>query len=568
MKKIFLSLFLVFAVSSVYGPCFSFRLNAETTDTLAGLAALKGADMTLYSLYNDNLAHDRDKAMEYAELFLSRVDSSSLSPLLAPLYEELASWYELSRYKFSKAIQFREKLLEIYRGQSDGYKEAVTEYNLAKLYLKLGRYDKTLALASKASRFFEEKSDYMVQMMECYKLLGVVYATCRDYGKSDEYFQEYAKAARIIGDSVRLFIGMNNTAAFASSVGDTTKTIRLLEESIELSKRVRDTSWLVKLYINAAAAYTDSHRYDTAEEYLRKASPLVNTDELWGHWWLNYGSLYIAKEDYQSAVKAFEKAASYYSKGEFYTILPGIYATLNELYAGMGDTVMAYRNLSSMYDVESNVDKDVMLLELFREKNEIELSKERESLEFDREKSRLFGTIALFAIIVAVLAVSLILGKRASAIKKEEIEVAKSREISEIKKNQQFRTDMILRGAIDKLQGLALEAKTSSERNRINTIIGELRNSKDEDSWKEVEQYVPEFNSTFFKNLIKDFPDLSINESRLCVFLNRNLSTKQISEITRQSPESINVARTRLRKKLGLTGNDMSIQEFLRKYNQ
>lgn len=58
MKKIFLSLFLVFAVSSVYGPCFSFCLNAETADTLAGLAALKGADMTLYSLYNDNLAHD------------------------------------------------------------------------------------------------------------------------------------------------------------------------------------------------------------------------------------------------------------------------------------------------------------------------------------------------------------------------------------------------------------------------------------------------------------------------------------------------------------------------------
>lgn len=29
MKKIFLSLFLVFAVSSVYGPCFSFRLNGK-----------------------------------------------------------------------------------------------------------------------------------------------------------------------------------------------------------------------------------------------------------------------------------------------------------------------------------------------------------------------------------------------------------------------------------------------------------------------------------------------------------------------------------------------------------
>lgn len=75
---------------------------------------------------------------------------------------------------------------------------------------------------------------------------------------------------------------MNNTAAFASSIGDTTKTIRLLLESIELSKRVRDTSWLVKLYINAVAAYTDSHQYDVAEDYLYKAAPLIKTTEIWG----------------------------------------------------------------------------------------------------------------------------------------------------------------------------------------------------------------------------------------------------------------------------------------------
>lgn len=208
-----------------------------------------------------------------------------------------------------------------------------------------------------------------------------------------------------------------------------------------------------------------------------------------------------------------------------------------------------------------------MLIELFKEQNEIELSREREQMELDRSRQKMTVLSVVFVIIAVTLSVALILRKGAFEIKKKELQIENDREISEVKKNQQFRTDMILRGAIEKLQELSVEAKTSAVRARINAIIGELRNSKDEDSWKEVEQYVPEFNSAFFKNLIKDFPDLTVNESRLCVFLNRNFSTKQISEITRQSPESINVARTRLRKKLGLTGSDMSIQEFLRKYD-
>lgn len=233
---------------------------------------------------------------------------------------------------------------------------------------------------------------------------------------------------------------------------------------------------------------------------------------MWGHYWMNYGSLYIAREDWPKAIEAFENAADCYSEGEFYTILPGIYATLDWLYSSVGDTLKAYRSLSAMCDIERKLGKDEMLLELFREKNEIELSKEREVLDAARERSRLIGAIVIFAIVAAVLAVSLLLRRRAFRIKQKEVEIANSEEISQIKRNQQFRTDMILRNAIEKLQELAVEAKTSAERNKINTVIGELRNSKDEDSWKEVEQDVPEFNSPFFKNLIKDFPDLTVNE--------------------------------------------------------
>ena len=53
----------------------------------------------------------------------------------------------------------------------------------------------------------------------------------------------------------------------------------------------------------------------------------------------------------------------------------------------------------------------------------------------------------------------------------------------------------------------------------------------------------------------------------LCALLNMNMTTKEISEITRQSPHSINIARARLRSKFNLTGKTTSLQEFLSRYN-
>lgn len=119
----------------------------------------------------------------------------------------------------------------------------------------------------------------------------------------------------------------------------------------------------------------------------------------------------------------------------------------------------------------------------------------------------------------------------------------------------------------DKLSLLESQVKDSDVKDKINIIRNELKGAKDDSEWKEFARYIPEFDGPFYKNLTKAFPNLSINESRMCVLLNRNLSTKQISAITGQKPESINIARTRLRKKLGIAGNPISIQEFLRRYD-
>jgi DNA-binding CsgD family transcriptional regulator len=57
---------------------------------------------------------------------------------------------------------------------------------------------------------------------------------------------------------------------------------------------------------------------------------------------------------------------------------------------------------------------------------------------------------------------------------------------------------------------------------------------------------------SFFDNLKKKFPDLSQSDLKLCALISLNLSSKDMAELMGISPESVKMARHRLRKKLDL----------------
>ena len=68
-----------------------------------------------------------------------------------------------------------------------------------------------------------------------------------------------------------------------------------------------------------------------------------------------------------------------------------------------------------------------------------------------------------------------------------------------------------------------------------------------------------------YRNLNEKFPNLTENEKKLCALLRLDMNTKDIASITRQNPSSIEVARTRLRKKLNISNTDISLNNFLAK---
>jgi FixJ family two-component response regulator len=81
----------------------------------------------------------------------------------------------------------------------------------------------------------------------------------------------------------------------------------------------------------------------------------------------------------------------------------------------------------------------------------------------------------------------------------------------------------------------------------------ELKQELSANTWKQFEIQFSEVHPGFQERLIGRFPDLTPNERRLCSFIRLSMNSREIVALTRQSGKSIEVARTRIRRKMNLT---------------
>jgi DNA-binding response OmpR family regulator/DNA-binding CsgD family transcriptional regulator len=96
----------------------------------------------------------------------------------------------------------------------------------------------------------------------------------------------------------------------------------------------------------------------------------------------------------------------------------------------------------------------------------------------------------------------------------------------------------------------------------IYDLIGATNRQLNDNVWENFEQQFSLVYSDFYNALGSRFPNLSLTERKLCSLLRMNLSSKEIANITFQEPSSVDVARYRLRQKLGL-GKDDNLVLFL-----
>lgn len=101
-----------------------------------------------------------------------------------------------------------------------------------------------------------------------------------------------------------------------------------------------------------------------------------------------------------------------------------------------------------------------------------------------------------------------------------------------------------------------LECEEDGKSQKLNRIISDMNASYKNIDWSSFQNRFEELHLSFFKKLGKQFPSLSPSEQKLIAYIKLGFSSKEISILTSNTVESVHVARSRLRKKLGLSPSD------------
>ena len=130
---------------------------------------------------------------------------------------------------------------------------------------------------------------------------------------------------------------------------------------------------------------------------------------------------------------------------------------------------------------------------------------------------------------------------------------------------QVVKKNKTLNGIIQKLKEMdngSINEETKFQLNKLKKHVAKEINN--DNSWKDLEKHVKNVHFEFLKRLKEQYPTISPRELDLSTYLLLNMSTKEIAEVMNISKGGVELARYRLRKKIGLSRKE-NLTGFLMK---
>lgn len=133
-----------------------------------------------------------------------------------------------------------------------------------------------------------------------------------------------------------------------------------------------------------------------------------------------------------------------------------------------------------------------------------------------------------------------------------------------------IRKNEILTEILNDLKSLEGGIKKSEDSKHLQSQITEMsksikENIETDNNWTRFEENFDIVYENYLKRLAKEFPNLTVNDKRLCAYLKMGLSSKDISPLLNLSVRSVEMARYRLRKKIELDRDD-NLTDFLQRF--
>ncbi len=446
---------------------------------------------------------------------------------------------------------------------------------IGSIYLRLDSYNKSLEYYFKSLKIFREIQDknYTSTVLNN---LGSVFSDQKNFEKAIAYYTEALSIAEANNDTAKKELCLSNIASALSTSGELEKAKKMMLNAMLLHKDEELNNWYGTNVMNLSIVYSRLNQYDSASILYQKAMSIfnqLNDESNKALFHLNYGNFFLDLEDFEKSILnariAFDKSREF----GFPDITWKSAKLLRENYTALNKLEEALRY--SLIEIEL---KD----SLYLERNNAKFSNYELQYQFDMERQEKelaqqrkdFVIVIIIIFFISIIAIGvLILARQREKSKNILLEKQKLKVELEFK-NKEFASSVLflmkknelLSRISEKLIQIEEKAQSYEIKKAIHFIGKELKKSSEQDLWEEFEIRFKEVHSDFYKNLTDHFPKLTANDIRLCAFLKLNLSSKEISEITGQRVATLEAARSRIRKKLGISKTPIDLVTFLSKY--
>jgi len=453
-----------------------------------------------------------------------------------------------------EAADYLTRFLEVVAQDGSNIEKSTAYTNLGAVWIQLRKFRLAEECFMKALQLFPlskdlKTADSMDIMFRAtvFNNLGIVYKFLHEESKASNYFRQSIAAARSRPFAKQeLARSLVNYGDFLLTQHDLQASGSLFSEALSIAQA-------------------------TGNELMEAATRL------------NLAQLFANKGDTISALYNARKSQAFGVKMNNLDLISSSANLLSEIFAGKGlaDSAIFYSGIVRRYDslILAGKTQETMFRGALRDEFADRFNEQNLKISKGRNSAYLL-MIAGLVVLFSGGAFYLLQHKNNKAAANESL---KAREIADnIKLENQLLTQKLaenskqlvsssmqelerqgkVQEAILKLSEIKIKNPEVST-GKIRSALDVLNSYKSTDSWEEFDARFRQVETAFYVNLTARFPNLTSGERRLCALLKLDMSTKEISTLTKQSIRSIEMARIRIRKKLNITHQEVTLAEFL-----
>jgi tetratricopeptide (TPR) repeat protein len=523
------------------------------------------------------LNKDNNKSKKFAEeaLFLSESIQELQGEAEAMYYLALIAIAEDNPFEaMNHLLQSR----ELFDQLNEELWNAELCFQIGKVYQTWLKYDRALIEYFKALETFKEYNDEE-KMAKVFNSIGGIYYDRENYDKAFEYFRNSNVHYNNIKDQQGLAMTYNNLGEIFRLQGNPEEALNYFYTAIKLNKTFSNLKYLAVNYDNIGNTYLLLKEYDSAGEYLSKSldvSKQINFRSSISMANISFGNYYLAINETGKAMTCFKDAYEIAKADKNIGHEKNAAKGLSDVFLEKGDFKEAYKFFLQFQEKNDSIYKANMSQEITQIEMQLIFEGEQNLSKIQRQKAEIVYFLLAIGLVSLIIIIILLYGRQKIKIKYSIIEAenleleTKHLEEDIAYKNKELATNVMYllkkNELINNINEELVKLKSGFRKANqpiISDIILQLQSGVDTNTWELFDKWFGEVHKEFYIKLEQSFPKLTTNDKRLCALLRLNMTTKEIAAITNQNPNSIEVARTRLRKKLNISNKEVNLVSFI-----